>query len=731
MSVLPSSLLLWLDASDTATITTDATGGVSAWTSKADAGGTVYSTSTDFASNFTASAVPTGPWVALYMSRSGRTMFVIPEDQVNQNILCSSDYGNTWVAVLDTVPTRMNDIEMSSNGQYIVATGDENYLYVSNDYGATFTAMLSDATRAWEWASVSGDGAYMLASTFGDGVYRSTDSGATFTLIAGLPTNVTDMGFVFIDRTTGATQFAGYFGGPVHRSTDYGATWAAVPSLPNEAWYDLYQTGNGQMFIWSYPGNIYMSTDNGATWVNIFAGSRQWVEVKASSDSSVIAAIEKNGLFHISRDSGATWTPQIDTTPRNWTDLDVSLDGLLITAAADNLYVSQDGGGTFAVAAGPGSYISIGMSTLGSVFAYSAYNDTVHISRKTSPDLTTHDGKQYVYFEGSQMELTGVDFGTSYTMFLVYTPTMNQRNALWSFDATHAFYPRGAGGTTELSYGTTPATISDPVNLNTPQVSTIMLSPTNLKFYENTDTTYNELYTSAPGGTTFRIGNDAVNNNFNGYLGEILVYPGNLNISDWRATMAYLANKWNIAAAQPVLPGVGSDPHLMTVDGKRFDVVQPGWFKLISVGKDFSIDFKVSFMKLQRGLYIERVKIHNGPYNAQVTFKNRKLSLTKSWDSPIHFLEVDNTDSVTWNIHPVSPKRLVKVLRGYHTILGPFWIYLDFSTKYVLPFFPQMKSWEKARGLLVSPEDESTKNRIKMNHKKVNRSIVRNTPVNI
>jgi len=735
MSASPTRIL-WLDAADNASLTTDAFGNVTSWTSKE--GNDYIAQGSTSAFGIDPDATPVsgtagGPWVSVYISSSGMTAFAVPEHVDTGNIIRSNDYGRTWQPVSISLTTRLNQIAFSSTGQYIVAVGDEDYVYVSSDYGANFAQMLSDATRSWEWCWISENGRYVLVSAFGDGVFRSSDYGQTFTLVDALPTDVVDMGFLYISNANPAIQFAGYFGGQVYRSLDSGVTWNPVTTLPSESWYDMKQSGDGSVLIvWADPGNIYSSTDNGDTWNNLTPDMPDgyWIDVRISVDASSIVAVQRPGFLYMSRDGGETWINPIDTTSRFWTECGISADGKYVVAGADVIYSSNDGGITFSTDGTSVSNFSVEISqSPTALMVYSIYDKGVFMVANNNPKIITLNNKQYIYFETAQMSIAGIDLGTRFSMFLVYQLSNAYGGAMWSFDDTHAFYPR-SDDTTTMGFGVTTVSLSpSPIMVGKAQVSNVTLNATDLKLYENTTVEYDRQYTATANGTTMVLGNSAVpgaDEFFHGYLGEIIVYDSELSPADFNSVMTYLAGKWGIAEAYPVVAGVGSDPHLVTLDGRRFDITAPGSYTLMSVGADFSVVFDVAHLKMKRGLYITKMSVRNGPYHGIVNFTNRgTTTIKKKYDSPIHFLEVDTSDSIKWDVHPKAPKRMTQVLHGRHSVLGRFWLYVDMKHRYIVPLLPDLKNWDRLDGLLMRPEtDKFFKKKIKTNWKKVDRSFV-------
>jgi hypothetical protein len=105
------------------------------------------------------------------------------------NMHYSNDYGNTWNTILTTIAPGgyYSGVAMSANGKYCsynTRSGGTGFIYRSTDYGSNWTAVATDAIRNWQEIKMSADGKYQIASQLSEpsSIYKSIDYGATWSL---------------------------------------------------------------------------------------------------------------------------------------------------------------------------------------------------------------------------------------------------------------------------------------------------------------------------------------------------------------------------------------------------------------------------------------------------------------------------------------------------------------------------------------------------------------------
>jgi alpha-tubulin suppressor-like RCC1 family protein len=169
---------------------------------------------------------------------------------------------------------------------------------------------------------------------------------------------------------------------PLLYSHDGGETWSAAAL--GDYVTDIDMSGDGQVAYASTANAVQKSTDGGATWSPTASGAHDWMMIDTSSDGSVVAAVTYQDRIWVSTDGGANWT-EIMSVPTGdyWWDIAVSKDGTHITALQPyglTLYVSTDGGSTFASKGGAGDWGAVAMSSDGMVQAASTLAGPIYLS---------------------------------------------------------------------------------------------------------------------------------------------------------------------------------------------------------------------------------------------------------------------------------------------------------------------------------------------------------------
>jgi photosystem II stability/assembly factor-like uncharacterized protein len=157
---------------------------------------------------------------------------------------------------------------------------------------------------------------------------------------------------------------AGLHDGRVYRSTDGGVTWqASGVGMADGAIYPL--TAGAGLTIYAAPGNsgVYVSTDSGKTWHDdngIGGPSSQAVYGLAvdPGDGEIIFAIDDQGNFYRSQDSGAHWNSrpsplsEFSQSTANALVVDPLRPATMLITSDTGMAVSTNAGQTWAMASG-------------------------------------------------------------------------------------------------------------------------------------------------------------------------------------------------------------------------------------------------------------------------------------------------------------------------------------------------------------------------------------------
>jgi len=202
----------------------------------------------------------------------------------------SSDYGNTWALINDTLPDvpRSAVIAVTSTTPATIWAAGYNTIYKSVDGGQTFTQ--TQLTVSLYSLNVDPNDATHLISGLheADGIVESTDAGATWKIVGGggFPTGGVSWYPYFIDAGSAATTRRTWFaiaqnGASAIMTKDQGATWSIPQGLAGlqhpHGNSQIFQSGQ-TLFVAGLEGpegqGVYRSTDLGASWSRADSGQR-------------------------------------------------------------------------------------------------------------------------------------------------------------------------------------------------------------------------------------------------------------------------------------------------------------------------------------------------------------------------------------------------------------------------------------------------------------------------
>lgn len=238
------------------------------------------------------------------------------------------DGGTTWTRQTTGIsfPTSASTVtcvvaRSAPNIMYCANSGGtgDRYVYKSTDYGSTWTDISSIGSRPWNTVVCSSTGRLVLVV--------DTSSGVAF------------------------------------RSTNEGSTWSNISPLANVPWGACCMSENGQVILLGVTnGGALRRSINGGSSFTAVGPTGFWRGLSCSADGSVIFGASANAAVNcvISRDSGATWTSNVNPSG-SATDLTgyrktaCSLNGTKLavtdgftTAPGGYIWVSQDRGSNWA-----------------------------------------------------------------------------------------------------------------------------------------------------------------------------------------------------------------------------------------------------------------------------------------------------------------------------------------------------------------------------------------------
>jgi len=353
-----------------------------------------------------------------------------------------------------TLGGRWTAIATSSSGEVAVAARDYSSssgskLYITVDRGSSWTSLDASASLDWTSVDISADGQTIVAagndgmaspSQVTHAVFRSTNRGLTWTtLLTGsdpYPTvSMSGDGQTILVTDPDASNPPDSNGNPVSNgrmkaSTDGGTSWSNV--APGENWRAVVVSGDGNTMYASNHVDLWKSTDDGATWSRLTAaGSHMFSSVSTSNDGSVVlgvvsyeqAASTPTAALY-SRDGGATFQEGagVAATFQNQIAVGaVSGDGSTLIAASYGSVpqMSVDGGVTWAsnlfMANG---WLTFAVSDSGSVVHGAAEGGGAYVIRPVPGPTISSVSRTSVGSAGGQSVQV---FGTSFVNMQSFT----------------------------------------------------------------------------------------------------------------------------------------------------------------------------------------------------------------------------------------------------------------------------------------------------------------------
>jgi photosystem II stability/assembly factor-like uncharacterized protein len=327
----------------------------------------------------------------------GGSGFGVAVQQLQTQVLRTSDYGATWTVVPVNLGSGGAAVAFA-DANTVVVMGQYSWFIRSTDGGSTWTDLdysLAGGQNTWRMRFANASLGFAVGQ-YG-AVARTLDGGQSWTRIAGgrlddtilqieeapggnvtLVTNLlhqvkrsTDAGRTWSNAQITSTQgidFVSFgsadvamgFGlfGTVTLSTDAGATWSEVLSEPDVGFHNgamasattAIVTGRVSSAAYGLGGFMRRTTDAGATWSPVALPTAQWLWAARFLTPSVGLAGGINGTLLRTTNGGATWTA-VDFQPKNVSDSVQFIarvsDTIAIVSTDSEIKRSTDGGLTW------------------------------------------------------------------------------------------------------------------------------------------------------------------------------------------------------------------------------------------------------------------------------------------------------------------------------------------------------------------------------------------------
>jgi photosystem II stability/assembly factor-like uncharacterized protein len=311
------------------------------------------------------------------MSAGGSHLAVIGGEG-NPGLYISNNSGSTWENVSEEVdPGRSyiwTSVDLSNDGQTIVATSDEGYdtaettwiegrIFLSEDGGDSWNNITPIDDDYWSEVVVSGDGSTIAVGASSNGnVYVTENDGVDWATNAYIEGAVSVKNLAISDN--GNKILAGGENGDdiythLAISDDTGGTWTSIDPDAEDNIGTLIPAisadGNTIAVATSgysddYNDSVFISENDGVDWADVAPeddGPSEWVDLALSDDASTLTVIDGNNRkMYLSDDQGANWTEENpsedyeDTS--DWAALDLSSNGTkFIVASGAYVYLNS------------------------------------------------------------------------------------------------------------------------------------------------------------------------------------------------------------------------------------------------------------------------------------------------------------------------------------------------------------------------------------------------------
>lgn len=184
---------------------------------------------------------------SIAMSEDGQT--VISTQRSYSRTYVSTDGGATW-PISRPVYGNFNVLAVADGTKDVFAFSGGStyqYAYVWSPTTSTWTRLTAADNRDWRAVEVSADGQTIIAGAYEDGIYISKDGGTTFNKVDALPALRWNTVAVSHD---GQHMLAGPWSSQaLYQSLDGGDTWEQIPEAGNRSWSSVVISGDGSTFV--------------------------------------------------------------------------------------------------------------------------------------------------------------------------------------------------------------------------------------------------------------------------------------------------------------------------------------------------------------------------------------------------------------------------------------------------------------------------------------------------
>lgn len=266
--------------------------------------------------------VGTFNWKDIAMSSNGNKVVILPDPQYLNNFMrMSEDRGNTWFNVVNSQELLATTLDISGDGNRIVAAKANGYIYVTDNKGVVWAQRGAAGIRNWFGLAVNDDGTKILACVKGGTLYSTTDGGYNWQEHANMTKSWSAVAMSGDGTKMMAVVGSGTPGYP-YTSIDGGVTWTEHQNLEQKAWAGCNISQDGTGMIVHTSDCFYYTRNSGVTWNKVDAPpSSYWTGATISGNGMRMVAVGTNGYTKLSTDGGATWAIYLNSNGNDWMGL--------------------------------------------------------------------------------------------------------------------------------------------------------------------------------------------------------------------------------------------------------------------------------------------------------------------------------------------------------------------------------------------------------------------------
>jgi photosystem II stability/assembly factor-like uncharacterized protein len=320
-------------------------------------------TSSDYGVTWMPIEVESSRWIVGAISQDGKYQIYVSQN--TPYIYASNDFGVTWSK--GTFNARLAGVAISANGENLTIAPRNFKLQNSTDYGVTWSDNNnSPSLKAINDVSMSSSGQYQSSTIINGNIIRSSDYGKTWN-----NTSTINLWSSISLSLTGQYQIAGSYE-KIVVSSDFGNTWKDVALIDFVASI-VSISSSGQFQLYSDGSNIYASSDYGNTWNKSLSGLTGLFDMVISSSGKYQFACEysgpkfSGGSIYASNNYGKDWREIPFTSPKNWNTISCSSNGKYLLAGTSfyGYATSSDYGNTWFFINDKNNYTSCSVSSTG------------------------------------------------------------------------------------------------------------------------------------------------------------------------------------------------------------------------------------------------------------------------------------------------------------------------------------------------------------------------------